>query len=186
MKGYSRFLCGMALLLAISATAVKAAPTIEGTPVPLPPKPDFSSMQFLIGTWTCVDRSSRRPGPFTITEVYAMDPTGYFINRNDTTHKASWIPRDFHGLSRYTYDTAANRWVRISTSDVGGYAIATAPGSSGGHRVFTNVIQKQADNVASYAPEVYTKISNTKKTMTTTFTETNGRVVHVQETCTKS
>lgn len=180
------FLAFAIVVLAMSAGGVHAAPMVEGTPVPFAPKPDFSQMQFLIGTWTCVDRSSRRPGPFTITEVYSMDPTGYFINRTETTHKASWIQREIRGQSRYTYDARANRWVRLSTSEVGGYAVATAPGGSGLHRIFTYVIQRKTPDIASYAPEVYTKISDTKKTMTSSFTETNGRVVRVQETCTKS
>jgi hypothetical protein len=38
----------------------------------------------------------------------------------------------------------------------------------------------------SCAPEVYTKVSDTKKTMTTSFTETPGRVVNVKETCLES
>ncbi|MBV8372714.1 MAG: hypothetical protein JOY69_05595, partial [Candidatus Eremiobacteraeota bacterium] len=75
-----------ALLFANGAVAF-AAPKIEGTPVPALPKPDFSTMNFLIGTWTCSNLSSRRPGPFTTTEVYSMDPGGYWMLRDDTTHK---------------------------------------------------------------------------------------------------
>jgi hypothetical protein len=56
----------------------------------------------------------------------------------------------------------------------------------GNKKTYTYVIQTKALDVASYAPEVYTKESDTKKTMMTSFTETNGRVVNVKETCTKS
>lgn len=35
-------------------------------------------------------------------------------------------------------------------------------------------------------PEAFTKVSDTKKTMTTSLTEPGGRVVHVSQTCTKS
>lgn len=183
----SRALLALVLLLAgTGITAFAASPNVEGTPVPTPSKPDFSSMKFLIGTWQCSELSSRRPGPFTITEVYSLDPSGYWMLRDTTTHKVSWIPRDFHGQTKYTYDSSAKRWVRVVTGDVGGYSVATAPQPVGNKKVYTYVIQTKASGIASYAPEVYVKESNTKKSMTTSFTETNGRVVTVKETCTKS
>ncbi len=174
------------LLLASGVSALAAGTTVEGTPVPARPKPDLSTMNFLVGTWTCSDLSSRRPGPFTITEVYSMDPGGYWLIRDDTTHTASWIPRELKSESRYTYDGSAKRWVRISTGDNGTYAVATAPNAVGNKKTYTYVLQTKAPGIASYAPEVYVKESDTKKTMTTSFTETGGRVVTVKETCTKS
>ena len=185
MKHSVRFFGALAALLVATGATVFAA-QVEGTPVPTPPKPDFSSMKFLIGTWSCSDLSSRRPGPFTVTEVYSMDPTGYWMIRDDTIHKASWIPRDFHSQTRYTYDTPAKQWVRITAGEQGGYAIATAPMPVGNKKTYTYVAQAKAPDIASYEPEVYTKESDTKKTMTTSFTETGGRVVTVKETCTKS
>ena len=187
MKPSHRFFGALALLVMAAGTTVFAADMkIEGTPVPTRPKPDMSSMQFLIGTWTCSDLSSRRPGPFTITEVYSMDPSGYWIIRDDTTHKASWISNDRHAQVRFTYDTIAKRWVRISTDDQGAYSLATAPMPVGNKKTYTYVIQNKAPDIASYAPEVFVKESDTKKTMTTSFTENGGRVVTVKETCTKS
>ncbi|MGZ3497871.1 MAG: hypothetical protein ACXVAK_09950 [Vulcanimicrobiaceae bacterium] len=172
--------------MATGISAFAARMKVEGTPVPTPPKPDMSSMKFLVGTWTCSDLSSRRPGPFTTTEVYSMDPTGYWILRDDTIHKASWIPRDFHSQTKYTYDTQAKHWIRITMGDQGGYAVATAPMPVGNKKTYTYMVQTKAPDIASYAPEVYMKESDTKKTMTTSFTENNGRVVTVKETCTKS
>jgi hypothetical protein len=183
----TRFLCALSLLVTIgSGAAFAASPKIEGTPVPMPPKPDFSSMQFLIGKWQCVDMSSRRPGPFNTTEVYSMDPGGYWMIRETTIHKASWIPREVQSETKYMWDVAAKRWVRITTGDRGTYAVATAPMPTGKQKVYTYVIQTKAPDVASYAPEVYNIVSDTKKTMTTSFTETSGRVVMVKETCTKT
>ena len=106
--------------------------------------------------------------------------------RDSTVHKASWIPRDFHSQTKYTYDAVAKHWVRIVTGDNGGYSVATAPMPNGSKKVYTYVIQGKAPDVASYAPEVYTKLSNAKKAMTSSFTETNGRIVTVKESCTKS
>jgi hypothetical protein len=187
MKPSLRFFGALALLLlATGVTVFAAGPNVEGTPIPTRPKPDMSSMQFLIGTWTCSDLSSRRPGAFTTTEVYSIDPSGYWIVRDDTIHTASWIPREVHSQTKYTYDAMTKRWIRITTGDQGGYAVATAPMPVANKKTYTYVIQTKVPDIASYAPEAYTKVSDTKKTMTTSFTETNGRVVTVKETCTKS
>jgi hypothetical protein len=71
MKPLRRFFGALAaLLMATGVTAFAAGTAVEGTPVPTPPKPDFSSMKFLIGTWTCSDLSSRRPA-----EVFSSDET---------------------------------------------------------------------------------------------------------------
>jgi hypothetical protein len=187
MFSSTRFLFALSLFgLLAGGSAFAATVTIEGTPPPTQPKPNFSSMAFLIGTWECTDMSSRRPRPFNTTEVYSMDPTGYWILRESTVHKASWIPREFRSEAKYTWDSYAKRWVRITTGDQGGYAVATAPMPMGSTKTYTTIIQAKTPDIASYAPEVFTKISDTKKTMTTSFTETSGRVVNVKETCTKS
>lgn len=187
MKPFSRFLAAMVLLLAASGTTIFAAGvSVEGTPVPARPKPDFSQMAFLIGTWTCTNDSSRRPGPFTTTETYSLDSSGYWMLRADTTHTASWIPRETHGQTKYTFDGGTQRWVRITTTDQGTFTVATAPAPVGNRKTYTYVIQTKAPDIASYAPEVFVKESATKKSMTTSFVETSGRVVNVKQTCTKS
>jgi hypothetical protein len=175
-----------ALLMVTGATASASATNVEGTPAPMSPKPDMSGLKFLIGTWQCSDLSSRRPGPFNVTQVYSMDPSGYWLLRDDTTHKASWIPREFHSQTKVTYDALAKRWVRITTGDAGGYSVATAPMSTGAKSTYTYVIQTKSPDIASYGPLVFVKVSDTKKTMTTSFTENRGRVVNAKETCTKS
>ena len=187
MRAYYRVLSALAglALASVAAVAFAATPSVEGTPVPTPPKPDFSSMQFLIGTWTCTDMSSRRPGPFTTTQTYTMDPSGYWIVREDVIHKASWIPQEVRSTTKYTWDAGAKAWVRITTGQFGGYSVATAPMPQGQQKTYTYVAQTKTPDIASYAPEVYTAVSPTKKTMTTSFTETSGRVVNVTETCTK-
>ena len=115
-----------------------------------------------------------------------MDPGGYWMVRELTVHTASWIPREAKTETKYTWDDAGKRWVRIATGDRGGYAVATAPGQTGNRKTYTYVVQTKAPDIASYAPEVFTKVSDTEKTMTSSFTETGGRVVNVKETCTKS
>jgi hypothetical protein len=186
MKISHRFACALAALVMVTGAAALAAnPKIEGTPVPTRAKPDFSPMKFLIGTWQCSDLSSRRPGPFMTTEVYSMDPSGYWVVRDNTTHKASWIPQEIRSQSKFTYDATAKRWIRITTGQQGAYSVATAPMPVGNKKIYTYVIQTKAPDIASYAPEVYTKISDTKRVMTTSFTENSGQIVSVKESCTK-
>jgi hypothetical protein len=68
----TRFLVALSLLVVLgSAGAIAAAPQVEGTPVPMQAKPDFSTMTFLIGTWDCVDLSSRVPASARIGILYA-------------------------------------------------------------------------------------------------------------------
>ena len=96
MKLPHRFLGALAvLLMATGGSVFGAGMKVEGTPVPTPAKPDMSSMRFLIGTWTCSDLSSRRPGPFTITEVYSMDPGGYWITATTRRTKHRGFPATF-------------------------------------------------------------------------------------------
>ncbi len=186
MKLLSHFVGALIAATLTSSLTAGAAPQIERTPPPNPPKPDWSTMSFLMGTWNCTDWSSRRPGPFTITRVYTMDNTGYWVIRNDTTHMASWIPRDFHSTTRYTYDAGMKKWVRISMGDQGDFAVQTAPNPVNGSKTWTYVFQSTNPSIASYAPEVYHRSGNRKLTMTTTFKEPNGRVVNVHETCLKT
>ena len=90
MKSSTRILCALTLLLPMAGGAAFAAtPKVEGTPAPMVAKPDFSTMKFLIGTWNCVDLSSRRPGPFNTTEVYSMirAATGSFGRRRFTSSR---------------------------------------------------------------------------------------------------
>jgi hypothetical protein len=182
MKSYIRcFVVVSALMLTLHTSALAQNPAVEGTPVPTAAKPDWAPIQYLIGTWNCSDVSSRRPGPFEITTMFALDPTGYWLIKTEKIHKASWIPREFTNESRITYDSNAKRWVRILTGDNGAYAVSTSPDRN----VFTYLIQREAPDIASYKPEVYTKVSNTKRTMKTSFTEKSGRVVNVTETCNK-
>jgi hypothetical protein len=183
MNAFTRCIVLLAgLFISLSAFAFAQKTAVEGTPAPMRAKPDWSQQQYLIGTWNCSDVSSRRPGPFQITAMYSFDPTGYWLIKRETIHKASWIPTELTNESRVTFDPVAKRWVRIMTGSRGGYAVST---SSGNH-TWTYGLQSASTDIASYAPEVYTKVSDTKRTMKTSFTEKSGRVVNVTETCTKT
>lgn len=187
MKLSSRFFSALISLCLLSTVVSFAANTgVEGTPPPMPPKPDWSTMNFLVGTWTCTDLSSRRPGPFTVTKVYSKDPGGYWMTRNDTTHKASWIKRELHTTYRYTWDDVKQKWIRIGMGDLGGYEVAEAPMPVNGRKTWTFITQRIPPDIASYTPEVYQRTGDTKITMTSSFREKTGRLVNVKESCSKT
>lgn len=180
----------VAMLFAIAAlcagaTSLAQSPNIQTTPIPAAPKPDWSQMQFLSGTWTCSTMSSRRPGPYTTTSTASMDPAGYWMITRTTTHKASWIPTEFTSEDRMTFDPSTSRWIDISYDPQGGYNVATSPGWKGNSIVWTDAVIQKSNNTASTNPTTMTKESDTKTSSSMTFTEPSGRVVSVKTTCTK-
>lgn len=173
-------------LLFLSAGALVHAQNIQSTPVPTPPKPDFSSMQFLAGTWECSIKSSRRPSAYRTTSTATMSPDGYWMVTRTTTHKASWISQEIANEDRLTYDASTKRWVDMSMGEDGTYDFSTSPGWNGNTIVWTDVAYSKTNNTATNNPTTMTKVSNTKTTSTSSFTEPSGRLVNVTTTCTKS
>jgi hypothetical protein len=179
-----RVLIAVAVLLA-AATPSYAPAQVESTPVPAPKKPDFTSMSYLIGTWTCRINSARRPTPFTVTSTYSMDPTGYWINETNTVTPTSWIPRRFTTWDKITYDSDAHRWVDVSYGEAGGYDLSFGT-LSGNKIVWHSVGFMPGPDVSAQTDITITKVSDTKRTSTSSFTETKtGRHVSVTGTCTK-
>lgn len=174
--------CALATLVCVAAAA---AQSVETTPVPNTPKPDFAKMQFLTGTWNCSVLSSRRPGPYTTTSTASIDPTGYWLITRTTVHKASWIPGEFTAEDRMTYDPSTDRWVDLSYDEQGGYNVSTSPGWDGNKIVWTDQVITKTNNTATTNPTTVTKESDAKTLATSTFTEPGGRVVSVKTTCTK-
>lgn len=186
MNPAQRFFGALGTLVLACTIAASASPRIESTPVPAPPKPDWSTMKFLIGTWQCSTMSSRRPAPFKTTMVYTMGPGDYWLTNKQTTHKTSWVPVDIHNTTYYTYDSVTKKWVRLSMGDFGGYAVSTGATISGGRKTYTYALQSGAPDVASNSPDYYTKVSDTSFKMTSSFKEKSGRTVTVNQTCNKS
>ena len=88
----------MRIYRAVIAVAVLAAAIpsyalaqVESTPIPAPEKPNFSSMSFMLGTWTCSTKSARRPAPYAMTSTYTLDPSGWWINETSSTSPTKWI-----------------------------------------------------------------------------------------------
>lgn len=186
---YIRILSVLALTIAVCTAGGLAAssPGIESTPAPLPPKPDFSSMQFMLGTWTCTNTSSRRPSPNHSTVTLSMDPTGYWINQNSTTDKTSWFPYEGIGLDKITYDGDSHRWMDVYTGNLGDYGLTWSTGWKGNTIVWNDAYftPSSTGDVMSESPVTGTKVSDTKITYDSTFKEKSGSTITYSAVCNK-
>lgn len=185
-----RVLSAFVLTVALSTAAGLAAgsPGIESTPVPLPPKPDFSSMQFMIGTWTCSNKSSRRPAAARSTQTYSMDPTGYWIDLKSTIDKSSWFPYQTTGLDKITYDSESRRWMDVFAGSLGDYALTWSTGWTGNtiewHDAYFT--PSMIANIVSESPFTITKVSDSKMTLHSTFKEKSGATITYNGVCNKT
>ena len=187
--GWFRMLVATTVVLAAAGSMALAAttPTIESTPVPKPPKPDFSSMSWLVGTWNCSFKSTRRPAPVTFTQVTTMDPTGYWMITKSSSTGTSWFPWPSASTDWVTHDSDPKRWVDIMTADFGAYDASSSPGWNDNTIVWTDNMFKPSTDVMAVTPTTQTKVSSSKWTSHTTFQErSSGRWISVDTVCNKS
>jgi len=159
---------------------VTAAPAAAPTPVPIA-HPDFSSMQFLTGTWTCHETVRGKDRPDTSTTTIGLD--GAYLVGHDVAppfdkYRSVPIKTDFYT----TYNPAKHQWVSIAMDSTGGYFVSTSPGWSGNTMTSTTVIS--ADGATG--SDVLTKVSNTQTRDVATSKGANGKVTHVTTICSKS
>jgi len=170
-----------ALLLSTAPVVSTAQTTTAAAPTPVPvPHPDFTSMNFLVGTWTCTQpwRGKTR----TETDVYTMSSDGMWLVDTATSPPFDpyrTVPKNGRMLT--TYDPTIKRWVAIYYDNFGGYAIEATPGWQG--------------NIASWAGQgldgstfgdVITKVSDTQTSDVTTMTDPQGKSTNVTITCKKN
>ncbi|MBV9717902.1 MAG: hypothetical protein JOZ77_01165 [Candidatus Eremiobacteraeota bacterium] len=178
-----RIIVAAAVLL---GPAIPCYAQVESTPIPTPKKPNFSSMNYLIGTWTCSTKSARRPAAYVTTSTYSADPTGYWINETSTTKATSWIGTSLIGWDKITYDSDTHRWVDLDYGQGGTYSLAFSRGWNGNKMVWHDVSFAAGPDIASQTDNIVTKVSDTKQTSSSSFTEAKtGRVVSVTGVCTK-
>jgi hypothetical protein len=179
-----RFLIAAAVLAALPAYALAQ---MESTPVPAPVKPNFSSLMFLVGSWSCSTKSSRRPAPFMTAVTYAMDSSGYWLEQTSTTKPTAWIKTKLTTYDKITYDPDTHRWVDVSYGDLGAYGLSFSKGWAANQLVWHDVSFAPTPDIASQTDTTMTKVSATKVTSSSAFTEAKtGRKVTVMGTCTKS
>jgi hypothetical protein len=175
-----------AIVLTGSLGCVAVAQQVETTPIPVQPKPDFSTWMWEIGTWNCSSQSARRATPQKSTTTYALDPSGYWIVGTTKTAGVSWFPHDSVSIDKLTYDASGKQWIDVTTDDLGGYDISSSTGWSGNKSVWHDVTYpKQADVVTSN-DNTMTKVGDTKMTFVSSFVTAKGTTVGVTGECTKT
>jgi len=166
---------------AMSATMPPRAPTY-----PTPPKPDFSSMRFLLGTWKCVSHSERRGNVTSSSTVtYTMAPDGYFIVGKTVSPKVAYAAVGFKSTDWITYDGLAKRWIDVTIGTYGAYGYSTSVGWQFGHLVWNADSFLPDGDITSTTGTMLTKVSDTKFTTASAFTSSAGLLNRVTGSCTK-
>ena len=182
---YFRML-GVAGVLAAFAVPSYAVAQVESTPIPAAKKPNFAPISFLLGTWSCSTKSARRAAPYITTTTYTADSSGYWIDETSTTNPTKWIPTKLTTHDKITYDSDTHRWVDVLYGDYGTYGLSFSTGWNGDKLVWHDVSFAAGPDIKSQTDTTVTKVSATKMTTSSSFTEANGgRVVSVKGVCTK-
>lgn len=181
----TRVVIAVAVLLGAAMPSYAPA-QVESTPIPAPKKPNFSSMQFLIGSWTCSTKSARRPTAYVTISTYTIDPGGWWIDETSTTNTTKWIPIKLSSYDKITYDSDTHRWVDTSYGPANGYALLFSSGWNGNKMVWHDVSFAAGPDIVGTSDNTVTKVSDTKMTSSSSFTEAKtGRHVAVTGVCTK-
>ena len=174
--------------LALAATVLPsfALAQVESTPIPAPNKPDFSSMSYQLGTWTCRTKSARRPMAYVTTVTTTVDPSGYWLNQVSSVAKVAWIPAVLRTWDKITYDSDTHRWVDVSYGDGGTYGLSFSRGWNGNAITWHDVAFAAGPDIASQTDTITMKMGPGRTVAHSTFTETKtGRRVAVNTICTK-
>jgi hypothetical protein len=176
-----------ALFLAACLAVAPSLASADDPPVyTVPPKPDFSSMNFLIGSWSCTSKSARRPSPATYTETYAIDPTGYYLIDELKIAPVPWANYAQDLKFMITFDRDIKLFASELTSTLGDYGLSTSPGWVDGKLVWHLINNTPSLDVASSSDLTVTRVSDTQTTSVTSFTTKSGNTVGVTGSCTKS
>lgn len=172
-------------LLAIGLSAAPLVSTAQMTtaaaPTPVPiPKPDFTSMNFLVGTWTCTQplRGKTR----SETDVYTMGSDGMWLVDTATSPPFDQYRTVAQNTVTYmTYDPTIKQWVTTTYDNFGGYGLEQTSGWQGNVASWSG---KGLDG-GSYS-DVITKVSDTETSDANTTTDPKGVVTNVTISCKKS
>jgi hypothetical protein len=184
MKNFVLSALGCALLaIGLSATPLvsTAQMTTAAAPTPVPiPKPDFSPMNFLVGTWTCTQplRGKTR----SETDVYTMSNDGMWLVDAATSPPFDQYRTVAQNTMTYmTYDPTIKQWVTTTYDNFGGYGLESTSGWQGNVASWSG---KGLDG-GSYS-DVITKVSDTESSDANTTTDPKGVVTTVTISCKKS
>jgi hypothetical protein len=174
---FSRFFSA-AFVAALCATSMASAQT--ATPVP-DVKPDFSGMQWMLGTWTCktLKNSMGRGAGRIETDVNSMTLDGHYMMTSGTSKpfdKARTTTLTTQGW--IGYDKAKKAWFSFGISNFGGFGMSTSPGWVGNKIVWTDMY---ASDGGALGVSTVTKVSAVKMT---SINVTKGQTT--SDSCTKS
>ncbi len=186
MRPIARIVCTLTFAITITTQAVSAqTPQPEATPIPRDPRPDFSAMHFLIGSWNCQVASSRRPQTFAQHSTTTISPDGYWMVTRTITDKVPWNPITITNTDYITYDKTRDRWIDMSMDDYGAYDVSSSPGWTGSSMTWTEIAYPKLHGAATNDPRIVTKRTDSQTETNTSFTESAGPRVTVKTTCTK-
>ena len=84
-----------------------------------------------------------------------------------------------------TYDADTSRWVDLNTDSNGGYDLSTSKGWVGDKMVWHDLAFAPGPDVTAVTDQTMTKVSDTKFSFASGFTEKSGRKVTFKGACTK-
>jgi hypothetical protein len=171
----------LALIVAfvVVPSVSNAQPAPAYTPVPMQ-KPDFSSMMFLTGTWTCTQMLRGKSRPDTSTTTIGMDGA-WMVTQDTAPPFDQYRTYAIQGTSYMTYDPTIKQWVTIGVDSSGGYGTTTSPGWDG------NVMTATTKNLdGSSGIDVITKVSDTKTVDESSGTDAQGKTTKTTITCVKT
>ncbi len=174
--------CALLAIGLSSAPVVSVAQmTVAAAPTPVPvPRPDFSSMNFLLGTWTCTQplRGKTR----SETDVYTMSDNGMWMIDAATSppfDQYRTVPQN--GMTYMTYDPSVKQWVSVYFDNLGGYSIESASGWQG------NAVSWSGKGLdGTTFSDVFTKVSDTETSDANTITDPKGMASNVTISCKKN
>ncbi|HLW37687.1 MAG TPA: hypothetical protein VKR99_04610 [Candidatus Eremiobacteraceae bacterium] len=155
-----------AIVFALSGTGISSAS--QPTPVPNM-APDFSSLNFLIGTWHCAQSIVGRPGIRTETDTYTMAYNGWQMQDHTVSppfDKAR--TRNVVGDNWTTWDPTIKLWINQTVDNFGAYGLATSPGWVGKTMTWSGTnpdgtVGRSVNTKVSDTKIVYKNWGNTKK-----------------------
>ncbi len=157
-----------------------AAPAAAPTPVPVH-RPDFSSMNFMLGTWRCHSTLRGKNRPDTSTTTMTLDGA-YMVTHDVAPPFDKYRTQAVRTDSYMTYNPRTHLWVTISVDNFAGYGAVTSPGWRGNTMTSTLV----ASQDGSSGSDTLTKVSDTQTRDVATNKTKDGHVTHTTTMCNKS
>ncbi len=172
-----------AIALIVGFAVVPMATSAQTSPAPTPvpmQRPDFSSMMFLTGTWTCTQMLRGSTRPDTSTTTVGMDGS-WMVTQDTAPPFDKYRTYTINGTNYMTYDSSIKQWVQVGVDSGGGYGISSSPGWQGNTMTWTT---KNLDG--SSGTDVTTKNSDTSTTDVSSATDAQGKTTTATINCTKS